>query len=75
MKTKLQINGEAIPASQEGMLDVELFLQENYLFRNNVLNGKVEFVNKSKDGGQAEFRTLTQQGHNERKSIKYTHFT
>ena len=64
MKTKLQINGEAIPASQEGMLDVELFLQENYLFRNNVLNGKVEFVNKSKDGGQAEFRTLTQQALN-----------
>ena len=64
MKTKLQINGEAVPASQEGMLDVELFLQENYLFRNNVLNGKVEFVNKSKDGGQAEFRTLTQQALN-----------
>ena len=64
MKTKLQINGEAIPASQEGMLDVELFLQENYLFRNNVLNGKVEFVNKSKDGEKAEFRTLTQQALN-----------
>ena len=64
MKTKLQINGEAIPASQEGMLDVELFLQENYLFHNNVLNGKVEFVNKSKDGKKAEFRTLTQQALN-----------
>ncbi len=64
MKTKLQINGEAIPASQEGMLDVELFLQENYLFRNNVLNGKMEFVNKSKDGEKAEFRTLTQQALN-----------
>ena len=64
MKTKLQINGEAIPASQEGMLDVELFLQENYLFHNNVLNGKVEFVNKSKDGEKAEFRTLTQQALN-----------
>ena len=60
MKTKLQINGEAIPASQEGMLDVELFLQENYLFRNNVLNGKVEFANQPAEGQEPEFRTLTQ---------------
>ena len=34
-------------ASQTGMLIVESFLQENYLFRRNVLNGKVEFVKKS----------------------------
>ena len=33
--------------SQTGMLVVESFLQENYLFRHNVLNGKVEFVTKS----------------------------
>ena len=29
------------------MLVVESFLQENYLFRFNQLNGKVEFVTKS----------------------------
>ena len=38
---------EAEMASQTGMLIVESFLQENYLFRRNVLNGKVEFVKKS----------------------------
>ena len=38
---------EVMTASQEGMLAVELFLQENYQFRFNVLNGKVEFVTKS----------------------------
>ena len=38
---------EAEKASQTGMLVVESFLQENYLFRRNVLNGKVEFVTKS----------------------------
>ena len=35
-------NEEAMNASQEGMLAVELFLNENYLFRTNVLNKKVE---------------------------------
>ena len=38
---------EAVSASQKGALVVESFLQENYLFRFNVLNGKVEFVTKS----------------------------
>ena len=64
MKEKLCINGEAVPASTAGVLAVELFLQENYLFRNNVLNGKVEFANKPKEGLEAEFRTLTQQALN-----------
>ena len=41
------MNGEAVMASQKGMLVVESFLQENYIFRFNVLNGKVEFVTKS----------------------------
>ena len=60
MKEKLCINGEAVPASTAGVLAVELFLQENYLFRNNVLNGKVEFANKPQEGQEAEFRSLTQ---------------
>ena len=64
MKEKLCINGEAVPASTAGVLAVELFLQENYLFRNNVLNGKVEFANKPQEGLEAEFRTLTQQALN-----------
>ena len=64
MKEKLCINGEAVPASTAGVLAVELFLQESYLFRNNVLNGKVEFANKPQEGLEAEFRTLTQQALN-----------
>ena len=35
------VNGEAVVASQMKLLSTELFLQENYLFRRNVLNGKV----------------------------------
>ena len=47
MSNELTIHGEAPEASQKGMLVVESFLHENYLFRFNVLNGKVEFVMKS----------------------------
>ena len=60
MKKKLTINGEALNASKAGMLEVEQFLVENYLFRNNVLNGKVEFAGKPEVGQEPEFRTLTQ---------------
>ena len=37
-------NGEAMNATLETTLAVEQFLNENYLFRRNMLNGKVEFV-------------------------------
>ena len=40
-------NGEMLDASLEATLAVELFLNENYLFRRNVLNGKVEYVTKN----------------------------
>ena len=30
--------------SQQGTLATELFLMENYRFRRNILNGKVEFA-------------------------------
>ena len=60
MKKKLTINGEALNASKAGMLEVEQFLVETYLFRNNVLNGKVEFAGKPEVGQEPEFRTLTQ---------------
>ena len=60
MKEKITINGEVVNASKAGMLEVEQFLVENYLFRNNVLNGKVEFANQPAEGQEPEFRTLTQ---------------
>ena len=44
MSKELTILGETLGASQKGMLEVEQFLKDNYLFRYNELSGKVEFV-------------------------------
>ena len=64
MNQTLSINGEPVKPSKEGMLAVEVFLNENYLFRRNILNGKVEFTTL-KDGNQAsDFRPLTQEAMN-----------
>ena len=61
MKKEILINGEAMNAPLEGMLEAEQFLSENYLFRRNVLNGKIEFTTKNAEGeAQAAFRPLTQ---------------
>ena len=59
-KNELLIQGETLGVSQTGMLEVEMFLHENYMFRRNVLNGKVEFANKPQDGLEAIWKTLTQ---------------
>lgn len=74
MDNKILINGEAMTASQQGTLAAELFLNENYLFRRNVLSGMVEFLNKSdgsaecahpKTGKETQaFRVLTQEALN-----------
>ena len=60
MSQTFTLNGEAMAASQENVLVVEQFLTENYLFRRNVLNGKVEFAKKA-EGEDAEpvYRPLT----------------
>ena len=44
MSKNLTIHGEAMNASLEGTLATEQFLKDNYRFRFNVLNGKVEFI-------------------------------
>ena len=46
MEQKSSITGCAMNAALETTLAVELFLNENYCFRRNVLNGKVEFFDK-----------------------------
>ena len=46
MEQNLLINGETLGASQEGMLATELYLISHYLFRRNILNGKVEYAVK-----------------------------
>ena len=53
---------ETLTASQEGTLGTELFLQDNYLFRRNVLSGKVEFATLPAE--EPVYRTLTQQALN-----------
>ena len=58
-KEHLLIQGEALGALQTGALEVELFLRENYLFRRNVLNGKVEFATKPAEGQQEVWKKLT----------------
>ena len=44
-------SNEALTASQEATLAIELFLNENYRFRRNILNGKVEFAMLPKETG------------------------
>ena len=46
MKKTIKVNGEVMNASQQGVLAAEQFLQDHYLLRRNVLNGKVEFAVK-----------------------------
>ena len=58
MKNKQANQAEAVQASNEGLLAVEQFLQDNYLFRRNVLNGKIEYVTlPAKD--EPDYRELT----------------
>ena len=64
MTNQLILNGEAMNASQEGLLEAESFLSENYLFRRNELNGKIEFATKEEGEEEPQFRTLTQQALN-----------
>ena len=54
MKEEILVNGGALDAAFEATLAVEQFLNENYLFRRNILNGKVEYVIKpSKEDAEA----------------------
>ena len=48
--------------SQMGALAVELFLQENYLFRRNLLSGKVEYIKRGE--ADREYRPLTKEAFN-----------
>ena len=57
----MTINGETLGASQQNSLAVEQFLSDNYQFRRNVLNGKVEYVitNAKQTDTQPVWQTLT----------------
>ena len=57
----MTINGESLGASLQNSLAVEQFLTDNYLFRRNILNGKVEYLilTTKKTDNQSVWRTLT----------------
>ena len=58
MNETTMMGGNTMSNTQENTLATELFLQDNYLFRRNVLSGKVEFASLPAD--EPVYRTLTQ---------------
>jgi predicted P-loop ATPase len=64
MSKDLLVNGKAVPASTKSTLIIEEFLMECYRFRQNILNGKVEFSTKLNDGTFGPFKPLTQKAIN-----------
>ena len=54
--------GTPLSAQTGNVLIIEQFLTDNYLFRRNVLNGKVEF--KARNNEAADYRPLTQEAQN-----------
>ena len=64
MSKDLLVNGKAVPASTKSTLVIEEFLMEYYCFRQNILNGKVEFSTKLNDGTFGPFKPLTQKAIN-----------
>ena len=54
MERNLILADETPGVSQQGTLAIELFLNENYRFRRNILNGKVEFAILPKAAPAAE---------------------
>lgn len=63
-KNEVLINGGALNAPVVSALAAEQFLTENYCFRRNLLNGKVEFATKQADGQASAYRPLTQEALN-----------
>lgn len=57
MEKNALLNCEAVTASQEGTLAVELFLMSHYRFRRNILNGKAEFAQLPEAADTAEGHT------------------
>ena len=63
-KNEVLINGGALNAPVVSALAAEQFLTENYCFRRNLLNGKVEFATKQADSQASAYRPLTQEALN-----------
>ena len=68
-KKKSMVSGQTLNAQTEKMLSSELFMNEHYFIRRNVLNGKVEFKPKDADDSSQQdngegYRTLTKEALN-----------
>ena len=63
MNRNLRIKGETVAVSQQEPLMIELFLNDNYRFRRNILNGKVELFTLP-EGEDVFWRPLTQEAIN-----------
>jgi predicted P-loop ATPase len=63
-KENATIGGKALGAKMKDALCVEMFLNENYRFRRNVLNGKVEFAVNPENEQEPDYCPLTQQALN-----------
>ena len=61
-QNSLVATGTPSSAQKHNVLIIEQFLNDNYLLRRNVLNGKVEF--KVKSNSMADYRPLTQEAQN-----------
>ena len=61
-KKSLVVTGQPLNVPTESVLIIEQFLTDNYQFRRNVLNGKVEFQVKADE--VADYRPLTQEALN-----------
>ena len=61
-KKSLVVTGQPLNVPTESVLIIEQFLTDNYQFRRNVLNGKVEFRVKADEA--ADYRPLTQEALN-----------
>ena len=60
MNQTILVNGETLGDSQEGMLAIELYLTTHYLFRRNVLSGKVEYAVRPAESQDPQWEILTQ---------------
>lgn len=60
MNHELLVPAETLGASQVGTLEIELFLLENYRFRQNILNGKIEFAILPKTDNAVDGNTVGQ---------------
>ena len=60
MNQTILVNGETLGDSQEGMLTIELYLTTKYLFRRNVLSGKVEYAARPAENQNPQWEILTQ---------------